>query len=761
MRLGLLALALLFNIESRAEVPGNFNYQGKLSDSSGNSLSGAFQFKMQIYDPTATCLLYEEVQAPVLIDSTSLFSLSIGSVEGSAKRGLSDPGLAMEKVFSNSDGAIRNAGSSNCVSGYAPISGDIRRMKVTITNSSTGEVSVLSPLQEVSMSPYSLVASRSSNSNKLGGKASTEFIQTEGASVTQSNVKSLTDKVTEILAMVSANAANKFQSLVNDYQGAGRITVATNPTVNTDAVNQSYVDSKIAGKTAPSFASGTNKFLKYNGTVWIFESPTVGGSISQTDITDALGYTPQQQNSELTGIGSMTSLGLVQRSAAGSYIGIGTTAPINITSNSLGISVGDGLKLNAGSLVPDFGGAAGKVVEGNDARLPSSTCGAGNVSRWDGSAWVCDAAPSSSVNSISVRNSDANILVSEQVILSGATPLSANITLTLPSAVGNIGKQYSFKKVDSSNYSVSIVGSSSQTVDGMSSVVLQSQYQYLTVVSDGANWQILNTTSVAKLCLKTVKTILNTANPYPSNIVVSYLMVGGGGGGGGWPNGPWAGSSGGGGGSTAVLAGGSVVAIANGGNGAQSNTTGSAGLSASGTFTLNAGASLEVVVGGGGGGGGFGSGTGGGGGSGYYGGGGGSGPGGTSAAPGGGGGSSTGGTSYGTAAGYKFGGDAPVSGCCQRGFGAIAGTGGAVTGGGGGGGGGGFGAGGGRGDIGGSNGDSATSGAVGANSFTITSFSLPSGAGAGGIANTSSTASAGAGGIALLSYVSPTGTCDL
>lgn len=45
------------------------------------------------------------------------------------------------------------------------------------------------------------------------------------------------------------------------------------------------------------------------------------------------------------------------------------TAPITYSSNNIGIQVGTGLTVNAGSLVPDFGTTSGKVAQGNDSRF--------------------------------------------------------------------------------------------------------------------------------------------------------------------------------------------------------------------------------------------------------------------------------------------------------------------------------------------------------------------------------------------------------
>lgn len=64
-------------------------------------------------------------------------------------------------------------------------------------------------------------------------------------------------------------------------------------------------------------------------------------------------------------------------------------------------------------------------------------------------------------------------------------------TATLPTAVGADGKVYCLKKTDSSFNAVTIATTSSQTIDGVTTTLLSTQYEELTVVSDGANWQVI------------------------------------------------------------------------------------------------------------------------------------------------------------------------------------------------------------------------------------------------------------------------------
>lgn len=68
---------------------------------------------------------------------------------------------------------------------------------------------------------------------------------------------------------------------------------------------------------------------------------------------------------------------------------------------------------------------------------------------------------------------------------------SSTVVLTLPSAVGNLGRTYLIKKVDSGLGIVSVATVSAQTIDGQPSWDLTNEYQYIEVASDGANWNII------------------------------------------------------------------------------------------------------------------------------------------------------------------------------------------------------------------------------------------------------------------------------
>ncbi len=99
-----------------------------------------------------------------------------------------------------------------------------------------------------------------------------------------------------------------------------------------------------------------------------------------------------------------------------------------------------------------------------------------------------------SVVHISIQAKSANyvILATDEVVTMDAT--GGNRTLTLPTAVGYSGKPFTLKKIDASVNTVQVLTTSAQTIDGNASgdLYLRLRYDTLRLVSDGANWLIVD-----------------------------------------------------------------------------------------------------------------------------------------------------------------------------------------------------------------------------------------------------------------------------
>ena len=82
-----------------------------------------------------------------------------------------------------------------------------------------------------------------------------------------------------------------------------------------------------------------------------------------------------------------------------------------------------------------------------------------------------------------------SILTTDTYVLANAT--GGGFTVTLPTAVGVSGKMYEIKKIDSSSNIVTVATTSSQTIDGDTTMTIGDQNVAMAVVSDGSNWRII------------------------------------------------------------------------------------------------------------------------------------------------------------------------------------------------------------------------------------------------------------------------------
>lgn len=106
--------------------------------------------------------------------------------------------------------------------------------------------------------------------------------------------------------------------------------------------------------------------------------------------------------------------------------------------------------------------------------------------------------------STKITSQTSNYIITEKdnVLTSGTTALSVDISFTLPTANGIAGRQYTIMKTEGSNKVVGIDPPAGQSISGMVPVVGQSAillYQrgdFIAVISDGSNWQIVNSRGV-------------------------------------------------------------------------------------------------------------------------------------------------------------------------------------------------------------------------------------------------------------------------
>lgn len=94
-------------------------------------------------------------------------------------------------------------------------------------------------------------------------------------------------------------------------------------------------------------------------------------------------------------------------------------------------------------------------------------------------------------NVSAVKTSTYAILSTDYTVLTDAS--GGSFSATLPTAVGITGKIYVIKRADQTfANAVTIATTSSQTIDGITTQHLATQYESIMVQSDGSNWQMLD-----------------------------------------------------------------------------------------------------------------------------------------------------------------------------------------------------------------------------------------------------------------------------
>jgi len=88
-----------------------------------------------------------------------------------------------------------------------------------------------------------------------------------------------------------------------------------------------------------------------------------------------------------------------------------------------------------------------------------------------------------------ITAASATLDATHHTILADAT--SNSITINLPAVATSGRRRYEIKKIDSTANTVTIDGNASETIDGAATYVISTQYQSVTIQSDGSNWWVL------------------------------------------------------------------------------------------------------------------------------------------------------------------------------------------------------------------------------------------------------------------------------
>lgn len=270
------------------------------------------------------------------------------------------------------------------------------------------------------------------------------------------------------------SGAKTFSSTVVGNISGNAATVSTNANLTGDVTS--------VGNAATLAATSNTTLATLSGLTTASSLATVGtitsGTWSGTTVALNKGGTGQTTaNAAFNALSPMTTggdiiyggaSGVATRLANGSVgqallSGGGTAAPVWTT-----IGAGTGTVTSAAITVP-----TGLSVSGS----PITTSGTFAIT-----GFINESVTAVKTNTYSILTTDSLVLVD------GTTNA---FTATLPTAVGVTGKKYTIKRVDMTlNKAVTVGTTSSQTIDGLTTRILGTQYEQVTVVSDGTNWQI-------------------------------------------------------------------------------------------------------------------------------------------------------------------------------------------------------------------------------------------------------------------------------
>lgn len=185
--------------------------------------------------------------------------------------------------------------------------------------------------------------------------------------------------------------------------------------------------------------------------------------------------------------GTATSGTAPLKFASGTLMTTPEAGAVEFNSNNLYFTITSGTIRKKVALFDDTSGALGDLYYrdsiGNFVRLPVGADGktlrvSGGLPAW-GDATL---ATSTKTSSYTMTGTDV-------VIFANAS--SGIVTITLPTASANAGYRFYVKRTDNSGNSCSVVRSGSDTIDGQTSVALDTQHMSLTLVSDGSSWYII------------------------------------------------------------------------------------------------------------------------------------------------------------------------------------------------------------------------------------------------------------------------------
>lgn len=136
-----------------------------------------------------------------------------------------------------------------------------------------------------------------------------------------------------------------------------------------------------------------------------------------------------------------------------------------------------------------YGGASGAA-----ARLAGNTTATKKVLTQTGTGSVSAApvweAPVPALLRYSAKTADYTVTTDDDFVTGDPATAGGTVTFTLPTAVGNAGKIFEFKRIGTAGNKLVIDGSGTQTIDGALTWTMYALNEVVKIVSNGANWLV-------------------------------------------------------------------------------------------------------------------------------------------------------------------------------------------------------------------------------------------------------------------------------
>lgn len=390
------------------EPPAHFTYQGKVYDSSNNPLTdSAVTFKIQIFSPDSSCLLFEETHLRNMTGTDGIFALNVG--EGSNTGATA---LTLKQVLNNSSAMT---GASSC--SYTPTSGDARQLVMGYVAISDSQPLVTS--QSIQSVPFAI------NAVNLQGLGKSDFIQVS-PQVTQTKANSLFQYYAQLLALGNGTSGVYGKSTELGGQVLNLTGLAANKTLVWNSVSNEWQTANLPAGTVTSVTAGTGLTggtITTSGTLAV----NVGTSANQIVQLDGSARLPAVNASQLVGLPTpFSNMQVFSNAGSTSW-----TVPSNVTKVFVQVwgGGGGGGGGSAASIGGSGGGAGGygadflTVTPSASISVIVGSGGSAGSSGGNGTA-----GGSSSFGSLSATGGSAGQSTGQQPVAGGTSSASINIS---------------------------------------------------------------------------------------------------------------------------------------------------------------------------------------------------------------------------------------------------------------------------------------------------------------------------------------------